>query len=189
MTIKPILKMGNPILRRIAEPVDDPQSDEIRNLVEEMNRSMEEVGGVGLAAPQIGISLQLVIYEVPAARMQSEDDETAMAIPPTILVNPVITPLSDEKDLGWEGCLSVPGLRGLVPRYTNIRYAGLTLEGQKVEVEATGFHARVVQHECDHLDGILYPERMTDLKFLVYETEMQAFMEGFDEFSSNRSEV
>lgn len=182
MAIIPIVKMGNPVLRRVAEQIKDLGDEEIRNLVIDMRDSMAEVGGVGLAAPQIGISLSLVIFEVPAARMQSEDgdEENAKALPSTVLINPVITPLGEEKELGWEGCLSVPGLRGLVPRYTRIRYTGIDLDGNSVDVEAYGFHARVVQHECDHLDGILYPERMTDLKYLVYESEMQAFMESFD---------
>ena len=183
MAVKPIVKMGNPVLRGIADSIDDPTSEEIRALVDDMKDSLAEVGGVGLAAPQIGVPLSLVIFEVPADRMQSEDGEgesPAVALPPTILVNPQITPMGDEQVLGWEGCLSVPGLRGLVPRYTHIRYTGLDLQGNEVDVEATGFHARVVQHECDHLIGILYPQRMTDLSYLVYESEMQAFMESFE---------
>lgn len=183
MAVKPIIKMGNPVLRRIADSIDDPTSEEIRALVDDMKDSMAEVGGVGLAAPQIDVPLSLVIFDVPADRMRSEDGEgegASEALPPTVLINPQITPLDDEQILGWEGCLSVPGLRGLVPRYTHIRYTGLDLDGNAVDVEAKGFHARVVQHECDHLNGILYPERMTDLSYLVYESEMQAFMESFE---------
>lgn len=178
MTVKPIIKMGNPVLRRIATPIEDPTAPEIQALVADMQASLTEVGGVGLAAPQIAVSKRLVIFEVPAERAEAEDGDAAEPVGSTVLVNPVITPLSDEMELGWEGCLSVPGLRGLVPRHTHIRYTGLTLEGAPVEVEATGFHARVVQHECDHLEGILYPQRMTDLRYLVYEEEVPAFMEG-----------
>ncbi len=178
MTVKPIIRMGNPTLRRIAEPIDDPTSPEIRDLVADMRESLKEVGGVGLAAPQIAVPKRLVIFEVPAERAEAEDGEAAEPVSSTVLVNPLITPLSDEIEMEWEGCLSVPGLRGLVPRHTHIRYTGLTLEGTPVDVEAKGFHARVVQHECDHLDGILYPQRMTDLRYLVYEEEVPAFMEG-----------
>jgi len=180
MTIQPIIKMGNPALRGIAEPISDPTAAEIAELVQDMRDSLTAVGGVGLAAPQIAVPKRLVIFEVPAERAESEDGEAAEegGVPSTILINPVIEPLNEEKALGWEGCLSVPGLRGLVPRYTHIRYSGLRLDGTKIECEAKGFHARVVQHECDHLDGILYPERMTNLRYLVYESEVPAFMEG-----------
>ncbi|PHQ70591.1 MAG: peptide deformylase [Sneathiella sp.] len=178
MTAKTILKMGNPVLREIAELVSDPTAPEITELVQDMRDSLLAVGGVGLAAPQIGVSKRLVIFEVPADRAESEDGAEAEAVPPTVLINPVIEPLTEERKLGWEGCLSVPGLRGVVPRYTHIRYSGLDLAGNPIEVEAKGFHARVVQHECDHLDGILYPERMTNLQYLVYESEVPAFMEG-----------
>ncbi len=185
MAVKPIKKMGNPILQHIAEPLKDQSAEEIRCLVEDMMDSMDAVGGVELAAPQIGVPLRLVIFEVPAARLQAEDGTgedsgVAVAIPPTVLINPVITPLTETKELGWEGCLSVPGLRGLVPRYTHIRYSGRDPLGAVIDREATGFHARVVQHECDHLDGVLYPQRMTNLQYLVYETEMQEFMAHFD---------
>lgn len=178
MTVQPILKMGNPILRRVADPIEDPTSDEVCALVADMRDSLAAVGGVGLAAPQIGVPLALVIFEVPAARAQAADGEEAEAVEATVLINPVIEPLSDETALDWEGCLSVPGLRGVVPRHTHIRYSGLDLEGSRISVEAEGFHARVVQHECDHLNGILYPQRMTDMRYLVYEEEMEAFMDS-----------
>ncbi|MEH6403480.1 MAG: peptide deformylase [Sneathiella sp.] len=179
MTAIPILKMGNPILQAIAADINDPVSEEIRNLVEVMRESMDAAGGIGLAAPQIGESLRLVIFEVPAERLQKEDEAAQDDVPSTILINPIITPVGDEKDWGWEGCLSVPGMRGLVPRYIRVRYSGLNIDGEPVSGEASGFHARVIQHECDHLDGILYPERMTNLKHLVYESEIQAFMESY----------
>ena len=178
MAIRDILKMGNPLLREVAAPLTPPFGDDIYQLVEDMRASLEAVGGVGLAAPQIGVSKSLVIFEVPDDRVQREDGEMAEGVPSTVLINPKIEPLSDEMELGWEGCLSVPGLRGLVPRHTHIRYRGLALDGSAIDVEARGFHARVVQHECDHLFGILYPERMTDMRFLVYESEVEAFMEG-----------
>lgn len=178
MTALPILKMGNPILHKIATPIDIPVGQEIRELVETMKASMQAAGGVGLAAPQIGFSKQLVIFAVPAMRMKQEDGINAEEIGQTILINPIIEPLSDEKAKGWEGCLSVPGLRGLVPRYTHIRYSGFDLDGNRIDREAKGFHARVVQHECDHLTGNLYLERMTDMTELVYESEMKAYMEN-----------
>lgn len=181
MTARPILKMGNPILREIAAPVENPSDPEIRELVEIMKESMAAAGGVGLAAPQIGILKRLVIFEVPGERIRAEDgDEAGGGIDQTVLINPEIIPIGDEMALGWEGCLSVPGLRGLVPRAHRIIYKGYNLAGEFSEVEATGFHARVVQHECDHLDGILYPQRMTDMRELVYESEMQAFMESYN---------
>lgn len=181
MAVKDILKMGNPVLRKIADTVETPGSPEIAALVADMYDSLHDVGGVGLAAPQIGISQAVVIFEVPEARVQAEDGLDAQGVPSTVLINPVIEPLSDDVSLGWEGCLSVPGLRGLVPRYTHIRYRGLGMDGGAVDVEARGFHARVVQHECDHLLGILYPERMTDMRLLVYESEVQAFLAGLRE--------
>lgn len=169
--------MGNPLLRETASLIEDPQSNEIRTLVDVMQVSMETAGGVGLAAPQIGIPLRLIIFNVPGERLEKEDGFARSEIPQTILINPEIEYVGDETALGWEGCLSVPGLRGLVPRHTHIRYRGLDLQGELIERDAVGFHARVVQHEFDHLDGILYPERMDDLTNLVYESEMQAFTE------------
>ena len=178
MTVQAILKMGNPILRQVADPIEDPTSDDVRALVADMRDSLKAVGGVGLAAPQIGVPLALVIFEVPAERAQAADGEEADGVAATVLINPVIEPLTDETALDWEGCLSVPGLRGVVPRHTHIRYSGLDLDGNRISVEAQGFHARVVQHECDHLNGILYPQRMTDMRYLVYEEEMEAFMDS-----------
>jgi len=167
--------MGNPLLHETASLIEDPQSNEIRTLVDVMQVSMEAAGGVGLAAPQIGVPLRLIIFNVPGERLEKEDGVARSGIPQTILINPEIEYIGDDTALGWEGCLSVPGLRGLVPRHTHIRYRGLDLQGRLIERDAVGFHARVVQHEFDHLDGILYPERMDDLTNLVYESEIQAF--------------
>lgn len=176
MAAKEILKMGHPLLRQVAAEIAPPFGDALHQLVEDMRASLEAVGGVGLAAPQIGVSKSLVIFEVPEDRVRMEEGETATGVPSTVLINPKITPLSEEMELGWEGCLSVPGLRGLVPRHTHIRYEGLGLDGKPVSIEARGFHARVVQHECDHLFGILYPERMTDMRYLMFESEVPRFM-------------
>ena len=156
--IRPILKMGDPRLLRVAQPVEAFGTAELRQLIQDMFETMQAAGGVGLAAPQIGVDRQLVIFGFES----SERYPDAPAVPRTILLNPVIEPLSDEKVRGWEGCLSVPGLRGVVPRYRRIRYRGVDPDGAPVEREAEGFHARVVQHECDHLIGRLYPSRIRD---------------------------
>jgi peptide deformylase len=155
-----ILKMGDPRLLRIAPPVPTEMigSPQLQQLIADMFETMESVGGVGLAAPQIGIDLQLVIFGFA----HSERYPNAEAVPRTILLNPLITPLSPLMEEGWEGCLSVPGLRGAVDRYQSIRYEGLDPDGQPIVRVAHGFHARVVQHECDHLIGRLYPSRITD---------------------------
>jgi peptide deformylase len=162
--IHDILKMGDPRLLRVAAPVTEFGTPELHALVQDMFETMEHAGGVGLAAPQIGIDLQLVIFGFE----RSDRYPDAAPVPQTVLCNPVITPLADETEDGWEGCLSVPGLRGMVPRFQHIRYTGFDPEGQRIEREAHGFHARVVQHECDHLIGRLYPTRMTDLTKLGF---------------------
>ncbi|MET0126605.1 peptide deformylase [Pseudomonas caspiana] len=158
--IRPILKMGDERLLRIAPPVPQSMfgSAELKTLIADMFETMESVGGVGLAAPQIGVDLQLVIFGFE----RSERYPDAEAVPQTILLNPVITPLHPAVEEGWEGCLSVPGLRGVVNRFQSIRYEGFDPDGQPIQREAFGFHARVVQHECDHLIGRLYPSRITD---------------------------
>ncbi|MFT6558219.1 peptide deformylase [Sneathiella sp.] len=180
MPAKPIVKMGNPVLSQRAEEIDDPTAPEIRKLVKQMQESLKEAGGIGLAAPQIGVPLRLVIFGIPAARLQSEDgNPDGDGLAQRVLINPELEPLGPDISLGWEGCLSVPGLRGLVPRYTRLRYRAFDLQGQRQDVVAEGFHARVVQHECDHLDGILYVQRMTDIRNLVYEDEMGEFMKHF----------
>lgn len=170
MAILKIAKMGHPVLRRIAEPVEDPTRPELLKLAGDMMETLEDIGGAGLAAPQVHEPKRLVMFHVPPARAASGGGDT---VPFTILVNPVIEVLDDETEEGWEGCLSVPGLRGLVRRPAHIRYTGFGLDGQPIRREATGFHARVVQHECDHLDGVLYPQRMEDLSKLIFETEFR----------------
>ena len=158
MSVREILKMGDPRLLRVAKPVAQFGTAALRALIADMFETMEDAHGVGLAAPQIGVDLALVIFGFSATERYPE----APAVPRTILLNPTIELLSDSEEEGWEGCLSVPGLRGLVPRATQIRYRGFDPEGQLIEREAEGFHARVVQHECDHLIGKLYPMRIRD---------------------------
>jgi len=165
MAVLTIAKMGHPILARKADPIEDPTDPRWAALVEDMKDTMADAGGVGLAAPQVEIGVQLVIFSVPAARGGEE-------LPLSVLINPEITPLSEETAEGYEACLSVPGLAGIVPRWTHIRYRGLDLSGKAIEREARGFHARVVQHECDHLWGRLYISRMTDLSSLAYRDEL-----------------
>lgn len=159
MAIHPILKMGDPRLLRVAQPVTAFDTPELHRLVADMQETMEAVNGAGLAAPQIGVDLQLVIFGSGVPNPRYPD---APVVPRTVLLNPVITPLGDEEEEGWEGCLSVPGLRGVVPRWRRIRYQGYAPDGGRVDREAEGFHARVVQHECDHLQGVLYPMRVRD---------------------------
>lgn len=156
--IHPILKMGDPRLLRVATPVTAFGTPELDALVEDMFETMVAAHGVGLAAPQIGVDQQLVIFGFE----HNERYPDAPSVPLTVLCNPIITPLSEEMEDGWEGCLSVPGMRGEVPRYTHIRYSGFDPKGKPIEREAEGFHARVVQHECDHLIGRLYPSRIRD---------------------------
>jgi peptide deformylase len=158
MTVREILKMGDPRLLRIAAPVERFDTPQLHALVGDLFDTMHAAEGAGLAAPQIGVDLQVVIFGF----RQNQRYPDAPPVPETVLINPVITPLSDEEELGWEGCLSVPGLRGVVPRFARIRYAGFGPRGERIEREAEGFHARVVQHECDHLIGKLYPMRVRD---------------------------
>jgi peptide deformylase len=164
MAVREILKMGDERLLRVAQPVREFDTPELRSLIDDMFDTMHAANGAGLAAPQIGVDLQLVIFGF-AHNVRYPD---APEVPRTVLINPLIVPLSDELEVGWEGCLSVPGLRGKVPRWARIRYSGFDPQGQPIEREADGFHARVVQHECDHLIGRLYPTRMTDLTQLGY---------------------
>ena len=159
MAIREILKMGDPRLLRIAQPVTEFDTPELRALVDDMFETMADANGAGLAAPQIGVDLQLVIFGFDKVERYPD----APAVPRTVLINPVITPLGEGEVDGWEGCLSVPGLRGVVPRWERVRYTGFDPEGRPIEREAEGFHARVVQHEADHLIGRLYPTRMRDL--------------------------
>jgi peptide deformylase len=158
--IRDILRMGDPRLLRVSEPVKQFNTAELRELLADMFETMRAADGAGLAAPQIGIALRVVVFGFEHNARYPE----ALAVPETILINPVIEPLGDEIQEGWEGCLSVPGLRGLVPRFERVRYRGHDAQGIALEREVDGFHARVVQHECDHLDGILYPMRIRDLR-------------------------
>lgn len=168
MTIRKILRMGDPRLLRYAQPVQEFDTPELHELIADMFVTMRDASGVGLAAPQIGVDLQLVIFGF-ADNPRYPD---APAVPQTVLINPVITPLEETMEEGWEGCLSVPGMRGSVPRYTRLRYTGFNQFGEAIEREAEGFHARVVQHECDHLWGKLYPTRITDLRKFGFTEEL-----------------
>jgi peptide deformylase len=159
MTVREILKMGDPRLLRVAQPAREFDTPALRALIADMEDTMAAANGAGLAAPQIGVDLQLVIFGTDAPNPRYPD---APVVPRTVLLNPVITPLGEEEEEGWEGCLSVPGLRAVVPRWQRIRYTGQDEKGRRIEREAEGFHARVVQHECDHLVGKLYPMRVRD---------------------------
>jgi len=158
MPVRDILKMGDPRLLRVARRVEAFDTPELHALVADLFDTMEAVSGAGLAAPQIGVELAVVIFGFG----QNQRYPDAPPVPRTVLINPTVTALSDEEEDGWEGCLSVPGLRGVVPRWSRIRYSGWDQTGERIEREATGFHARVVQHECDHLIGTLYPMRIRD---------------------------
>jgi peptide deformylase len=160
--IRQILRMGDPRLLRITEPVREFGTASLRELVVDMLDTMEGANGAGLAAPQIGVGLRVVIFGSRDPDHRNPRYPEADPVPHTVLVNPELTPLSDEFENDWEGCLSVPGLRGMVPRHTQLRYRGFDIEGRPIDRTVQGFHARVVQHECDHLDGVLYPMRMRD---------------------------
>jgi len=164
MAVREILKMGDPRLLRMAAPVTEFDTPDLLALVEDLFDTMRAANGAGLAAPQIGEDLQLVIFGFESNQRYPD----APPVPLTVLINPVIEPVGDETVDGWEGCLSVPGLRGVVPRFARIRYRGFDPQGRAIEREADGFHARVVQHECDHLIGRLYPTRMIDLRQFGY---------------------
>ncbi len=175
--IRPVLRMGNPRLLEVARPVESCPSADLDTLVGDLLDTMRHLEGAGLAAPQIGVSLRVVVFEVKSNPRYPE----AAPIPLTVLVNPVITPLADEMVEDWEGCLSVPGLRGLVPRYRHVRYTGTDPQGQAIDRTVSGFHARVVQHECDHLDGVLYPRRMRDMECFGFEGEVAALRAQLDQ--------
>lgn len=162
MAVLPIARMGSAVLKRRAAEVTDFKDPALARLVEDMIETMRAANGVGLAAPQVSVPLRVVIFFVPASR--NGDVE----VPLTVMVNPILTPLDGTREEGWEACLSVPGLTGRVPRWTALGYSYQDLTGARVEARAHGFHARVVQHECDHLDGILYPQRMTDMTSLAF---------------------
>ena len=162
--IREVLRMGDPRLLRVAQPVAAFGTPELLALIADMRETMDKLDGAGLAAPQIGIDLRVVIFGLESNPRYPQ----AEAVPFTVLVNPLLTPLGSEEEEGWEGCLSVPGLRGVVPRFKHLRYTGFDEFGRTIERTVADFHARVVQHECDHLDGILYPMRIRDLSRFGY---------------------
>lgn len=178
MAIHPILKMGDSRLLRVAKPVENFDTDELHLLVLDLIDTMRAANGAGLAAPQIGIDLQLVIFGTGAPNPRYPD---APVVPRTVLCNPVITPLSAEEEEDWEGCLSVPGLRGMVPRWKRIRYTGFDPYGDPIDREASDFHARVVQHECDHLVGKLYPMQMKDFRLFGFTDVMFPGLDAGDD--------
>jgi peptide deformylase len=160
MAIKTVLRMGDPNLLQQAEPVAQFNTPELHALIQDMQDTMAHMNGAGIAAPQIGVSLQVVIFGVGSNPRYPDAEQ----VPYTVLINPVLTPIQDEIEDGWEGCLSVPGMRGIVPRHTRLHYTGFDPFGNPIDRLVSGFHARVVQHECDHLNGILYPMRIKNLK-------------------------
>ena len=159
MPIRPVLRMGDPVLLQKAAPVERFDTPELHALIQDMKDTMADMNGAGIAAPQIGVSQRVVIFGIEHNPRYPDADE----VPFTVLINPVIEPIGNEMEEGWEGCLSVPGMRGVVPRYTHLRYTGFDQFGNPIDRTVSDFHARVVQHECDHLDGILYPMRIEDL--------------------------
>ncbi|MCX7183984.1 MAG: peptide deformylase [Nitrosospira sp.] len=164
MSIRTVLRMGDPCLLKVADKVEKFNTPELNMLIQDMHDTMEAEDGAGLAAPQIGVSLQVVIFGVKSNPRYPDAEE----VPYTVLLNPVLTPLTQEVEQDWEGCLSVPGLRGMVPRFARLRYRGFDQYGKPIDRSVGGFHARVVQHECDHLQGILYPMRITDFRLFGY---------------------
>jgi peptide deformylase len=166
MAILKIARMGHPVLKRRASEVPHPTAPSIQRLVADMMETMADANGAGLAAPQVHVLLRVVVFHVPAGR-------SGEVVPLTVLINPVVEILTEERACDFEGCLSVPGFVGVVPRATRVRYSAFGLDGMRFEREAEGFHARVVQHECDHLDGILYPQRMTDMRLFGYADEVR----------------
>jgi peptide deformylase len=175
--IREVLRMGDPRLLEVAKPVESFGTPELLELVSDMRDTMADLDGAGLAAPQIGVSLRVVIFAVSGNPRYPDAEE----VPETVLVNPEIEFVGDEKEEGWEGCLSVPGLRGLVPRFRRLRYRGFDQFGKRIDRTVEGFHARVVQHECDHLDGFLYPMRMPDMSKLGFTEVLFPGMEDSDE--------
>jgi len=178
MAILKIARMGHPVLTTPARPVADPRHPEIRRLVNDMVETMIDANGAGLAAPQVHVPLRVVVFQAPGERSEpglSEDERFDHTAPLTVLINPEIASMGTGLESGWEGCLSVPGLRGWVERPDHIRYRGLGLDGETIERVARGFHARVVQHECDHLEGRLYTSRISDMSRLIFESEIRHF--------------
>ncbi len=170
MALLKIARMGHPVLLQMCEPVPDPGAPEIRRLVADMLETMDDAHGVGLAAPQVYVPLRLFVFRIPESRIDEDPEDTAL--PDSVLINPQVELLSQERVLRWEGCLSIPDLRAAVPRAPRIRYSGVDCDGRRVTRTASGFHARVVQHEYDHLDGILYPMRMQDFSLFGFTDEL-----------------
>lgn len=168
MAIKSVLRMGDPLLLRVSEPVCEFDTPQLHALIEDMHDTMASLNGAGLAAPQIGVGQRVVIFGVGKNPRYPKAEE----VPYTVLINPELAPLDDETEQGWEGCLSVPGMRGLVPRYRQLHYRGVDQFGRAIERTVADFHARVVQHEVDHLDGILYPMRILDLRNFGFNEEL-----------------
>jgi len=175
MAILKIARMGHPVLRMRAQEVADPTVPDIKYLVRDMIETMDDAPGTGLAAPQVHIPLRVVVFRVGGHRTTGAPDDQAE--PLTVLINPILEPQGEEMALDWEGCLSVPGMMGAVPRFTRLRYRGFTPDGEVIDRTVSGFHARVVQHECDHLDGILYPQRIKDMRLFGFVEEMKKGME------------
>ncbi len=179
MAILKIARMGHPVLAGVAAQVRDPTAPEIKRLVADMIETMEDANGAGLAAPQVHVPLRVVVFQAPAGRSDDDLSETEAfdhTAALTVLINPVIEVVDPATEGGWEGCLSVPGMRGWVERARHIRYTGYDTEGKRILRTAKGFHARVVQHECDHIEGVLYPQRMRDLGKLIFESEIQHWL-------------
>jgi peptide deformylase len=181
MAILKIARMGHPVLVRPAQPIGDPSAEAVQRLIADLVETMVDAEGIGLAAPQVHQSLRLIVF------LDADDREAIAGRPPVTLINPEIEPLDATLEPGWEGCLSIPGLRGLVPRSPRIGYRGVTPQGRTIEREAHGLHARVVQHEVDHLDGVLYPMRMPDLRQLTFETELRHFAAEAEEGEADGS--
>ena len=177
MTVREILKMGDARLLRVARPVTAFDTLELHELVTDLFETMQVANGAGLAAPQIGVDLAMVVFGFTHTRRYPDAD----AVPPTVLINPQITPLGDAEEEAWEGCLSVPGLRGMVPRFSRIRYEGFDARGQRIDREASGFHARLVQHECDHLIGKLFPMRVRDFRQFGYTSVLFPELDASDD--------
>ncbi|NQV57294.1 MAG: peptide deformylase [Rhodospirillales bacterium] len=186
MAILKIARMGHPVLFRTADALSDPTAPEVAQIADDMIATLEDSGGIGLAAPQVHISKRIVVFFIPGERTEEEEDNfdqgaeedgefEEKTVDLTVMINPVIEPLSDEMVTGWEACLSVPDMMGAVPRFAKIRYRWQTLEGGTMEREADGFHARAVQHECDHLDGVLYPMRMADMSSFGFAEEIHRY--------------
>jgi peptide deformylase len=177
MAVRPVLRMGDPRLLEKARLVEHFDTPELHALLQDMDDTMRAKNGAGIAAPQIGVGLQVTIFEVGRNPRYPDAEQ----VPYTVLINPVLEPVGDETEEGWEGCLSVPGMRGVVRRYSRLRYRGFDQYGKQIDRTVSGFHARVVQHECDHLEGILYPMRIHDLRLFGFNEELFPGQEVIDE--------